>query len=99
MRADEGDKAGRDGAEHGAGPEASVDATLDITREVCPMTYVRTKLKLESLEAGALLEIILKGTEPLKNVPRNASEEGHVVVSLDARPDGTHRLVLRKQGR
>ncbi|NVJ04975.1 sulfurtransferase TusA family protein [Myxococcus sp. AM001] len=74
-------------------------ATLDITREVCPMTYVRTKLKLESLESGTLLEVLLRGTEPLKNVPRNAREEGHEVVSLDALPDGTHRLVLRKQGR
>ncbi|QSQ15858.1 sulfurtransferase TusA family protein [Myxococcus landrumensis] len=74
-------------------------ATLDITREVCPMTYVRTKLRLEVLEAGALLEIILRGSEPLKNVPRSAREEGHEVVSLDARGDGTHRLVLRKQGR
>nr|WP_217917165.1 MULTISPECIES: sulfurtransferase TusA family protein [unclassified Myxococcus] len=74
-------------------------ATLDITREVCPMTYVRTKLKLESLESGTLLEVLLRGTEPLKNVPRNARDEGHEVVSLDALPDGTHRLVLRKQGR
>ncbi|AGC45168.1 hypothetical protein MYSTI_03862 [Myxococcus stipitatus DSM 14675] len=74
-------------------------ATLDITREVCPMTYVRTKLRLETLEAGAVLEIILRGSEPLKNVPRSAREEGHEVVSLDAREDGTHRLVLRKQGR
>ncbi|MCK8502231.1 MULTISPECIES: sulfurtransferase TusA family protein [Myxococcus] len=74
-------------------------ATLDITREVCPMTYVRTKLRLESLEPGALLEVFLRGAEPLKNVPRSAREEGHEVVSLEARDDGTHRLVLRKQGR
>lgn len=78
---------------------SEVTATLDITREVCPMTYVRTKLKLEALEPGALLEVRLRGAEPLKNVPRNAREEGHEVVSLEARPDGTHLLVLRKQGR
>ncbi|QSQ25711.1 sulfurtransferase TusA family protein [Pyxidicoccus parkwayensis] len=78
---------------------SDVRATLDITREVCPMTYVRTKLKLESLEPGALLEVVLRGTEPLKNVPRNARDEGHEVVSLEPRPDGTHVLLLRKQGR
>ncbi|RKH10019.1 sulfurtransferase TusA family protein [Corallococcus sp. CA053C] len=76
-----------------------VTATLDITREVCPMTYVRTKLKLESLPAGTLLEVLLKGDEPLKNVPRSARDEGHEVVSLEPRGDGTHRLVVRKQGR
>ncbi|NTX16540.1 sulfurtransferase TusA family protein [Myxococcus sp. CA051A] len=78
---------------------SEVTATLDITREVCPMTYVRTKLRLEALESGALLEVLLRGTEPLKNVPRSAREEGHEVVSLESRDDGTHRLVLRKQGR
>ncbi len=74
-------------------------ATLDITREVCPMTYVRTKLKLESLPAGAVLEVLLRGEEPVKNVPRSAREEGHEVLSLEARADGTHRLLLRKQGK
>jgi tRNA 2-thiouridine synthesizing protein A len=76
-----------------------VTATLDITREVCPMTYVRTKLKLESLGDGAVLEVFLKGSEPLKNVPRSAREEGHEVLALEPRPDGTHRLLLRKHGR
>ncbi len=76
-----------------------VTASIDITREVCPMTYVRTKLKLESLGDGAVLEVLLKGEEPLKNVPRNARDEGHEVLTLEARPDGSHRLLLRKHGR
>ena len=75
-----------------------VARTVDITREVCPMTYVRTKLALESLEAGAVLEVLLRGEEPLRNVPRSAREEGHEVLALEARGDGTHRLLLRKQG-
>ena len=74
-----------------------VTAMLDITREVCPMTYVRTKLKLEALDEGAVLEVVMRGEEPLKNVPRNAREEGHEVLSLEPRGDGTHRLLLRKQ--
>jgi TusA-related sulfurtransferase len=75
-----------------------VTRTLDITREVCPMTYVRTKLALEAMDDGAVLEVVLRGEEPLKNVPRNAREEGHEVLSLELRGDGTHRLLLRKQG-
>ena len=55
---------------------------LDITHEVCPMTYVRVKLAMESLEDGATLEVLLRGAEPLKNVPRSAKEDGHEVVSL-----------------
>jgi len=69
---------------------------IDITAEVCPMTYVRTKLALERVGPGAQLEILLRGDEPLRNVPRSAREEGHQVVSLDPIGDGTWRLILRK---
>jgi len=73
-------------------------ARIDITREVCPMTYVRTKLRLEELPGGALLEVRLRGQEPLRNIPRSAREEGHEVVSLQEEADGqgVWRLVLRK---
>ncbi len=74
-----------------------VSATLDITREVCPMTYVRTKLRLEALGPGELLEVLLRGDEPLRNVPRSAREEGHEVLSLEALSGGVHRLLIRKQ--
>jgi TusA-related sulfurtransferase len=77
------------------GPRFSVD----ITREVCPMTYVRTKLKLEAIPEGELLEVLLKGEEPLKNVPRSAREEGHEVLSLAEQDGGIWRLVLRKNKR
>ena len=75
-----------------------VSATLDITREVCPMTYVRTKLRLETLAPGELLEVLLTGDEPLRNVPRSAREEGHEVLGLERLPSGAHRLLIRKQG-
>jgi adenylyltransferase/sulfurtransferase len=73
-----------------------VQASLDITREVCPMTYVRTKLMLETLADGALLEVFLRGEEPLKSVPRNAREEGHEVLAIEPREAGRWRLLLRK---
>ena len=75
-----------------------VTRTLDITREVCPMTYVRTKLALEALDDGAVLEVLLRGEEPLKNVPRNARDDGHEVLSLEPQGEGLHRVLLRKQG-
>jgi TusA-related sulfurtransferase len=74
-------------------------ASLDITREVCPMTYVRTKLKLESIDAGQVLEVLLRGEEPLQNIPRSAMEEGHEVVSLEPTASGSWRLLIRKNMR
>jgi TusA-related sulfurtransferase len=70
-------------------------ARLDITRDVCPMTYVRVKLKLEELPDGAELEVLLQGVEPLKNVPRSAREEGHEVLALEPVEGGVHRLRLK----
>lgn len=74
-------------------------AVIDITREVCPMTWVRVKLRLEELETGATLEVRLRGDEPLRNVPRNAADDGHVVRALEALDDGTSRLLLEVRHR
>ena len=73
-------------------------AVLDIRSEVCPMTYVRTKLALESLQVGQVLEVRLRGDEPRRNVPASAQEDGHTVLSLVPQPDGSAVLWLRKGG-
>jgi len=67
------------------------DQTLDITGEVCPMTFVRTKLKLERMQPGELLAVRLRGEEPLRNVPRAAREEGHAILAIE--PEGDAHLV------
>lgn len=74
------------------------DSEIDITADVCPMTFVRVKLALERLPAGATLGVRLNAGEPLRNVPRSAAAEGHVVLAQEpeAGPDGVHRLVIRR---
>ena len=80
----------------------TVDCFIDITSEVCPLTFVKTKLLIESMAAGETAEVRLKGCEPLENVPRSVTEHGHTVLSLEPEsPDqgayGVHRLCLRKE--
>ena len=70
------------------------DASIDITAELCPMTYVRVKLALEKLAPGKVLEVWLKGEEPLKNVPKSVRDDGHEVLSLEA-AEGKSRLLIR----
>lgn len=60
------------------------------------MTFVRTRLALDRLAPGATLLVLMRGAEPLANVPRTAIEQGHVVLSLETEPDGISRLLLRK---
>lgn len=61
---------------------ADTDHTLDITGYVCPMTFVKTTLFLESMKPGETVAVRLNAGEPLENVPRAARERGHEVLSL-----------------
>jgi TusA-related sulfurtransferase len=69
---------------------------LDITRETCPMTFVKVKLQLARMDAGQELEIILNEGEPLENVPHSCEEQGYQVVSVDDCGDGKHRILVKK---
>ena len=74
---------------------------LDITAQVCPLTFVPTRLRLERMAPGEVLEIRLAGGEPLHNLPRSLADEGHEVLSLAPEPGsaGVHRLRVRKAAR
>lgn len=79
-----------------------IDFHLDITDQICPLTFVRTKLMIERMTPGQVLAVRLKGPEPLKNVPRSVRELGHTVLSLDPEstaegPEGVHLLTVRKE--
>ena len=74
----------------------AAEATIDITGERCPMTFVRTRLALDRLTAGQVLAVRLRGEEPRRNVPRTTAEQGHTVISVQDREDGTATLLIRK---
>ncbi|MEJ5234015.1 MAG: sulfurtransferase TusA family protein [Geminicoccaceae bacterium] len=72
---------------------------LDITGEVCPMTFVRTKLRLERMAEGEILRIRLRNGEPLENVPRALVDHGHEILRLEAVDERVWLLEVRKRGR
>ncbi|MDR1067578.1 MAG: sulfurtransferase TusA family protein [Clostridiales bacterium] len=74
-----------------------VDATVDITDVVCPITFVKAKVALEELKIGAVLSIRLNDGEPVQNVPRGVKDEGHKVLRLIDNEDGTYNLIVRKE--
>ena len=69
--------------------------TLDVTAEVCPFTFVKTKLLLEDMKPGEVAEIRLNAGEPLVNVPRSAAEAGHRVLSVEPEDAGRTRWLVR----
>ena len=72
------------------------DRELDITGEVCPMTFVRAKLELERMEVGQSLRILLRGEEPLQNVPRALLDHGQEILGIRPLDDGRHEILVRK---
>ena len=59
-----------------------MDHFLDITADVCPMTFVRTRLLIERMASGDTATIVLRGVEPIENVPASVIELGHRVVAM-----------------
>jgi TusA-related sulfurtransferase len=74
----------------------AADHEIDITGEVCPMTFVRTRLALDRMAPGETLLILLKGDEPRSNVPRTAREQGHEVLSIETGSGGITRIRVRR---
>ena len=82
--------------------EPTPDHVLDITGEVCPLTFVKTKLLLERMRPGEVALVRLRGAEPLHNVPRSVRDDGHTVLAFApedpaAGPHEVHRLLIRKE--
>lgn len=59
-----------------------VPAQLDLRGEVCPYTFVKTKLALENLQVGQLLRVVVDNDESGENVPRSLQQEGHRVLEV-----------------
>lgn len=69
-----------------------IDGHIDITKEICPMTYVKTKLKLGTMSSGQVLEVTLAEGESLINVPKTIKQEGHKI--LDFQQEGSFYKLL-----
>ena len=60
---------------------------LDLRGTPCPINFIRSKLQLEKMQSGELLEIWLDGGEPIEQVPSSLKMEGYQVESIDKQDD------------
>jgi tRNA 2-thiouridine synthesizing protein A len=67
--------------------------------EVCPFTFVRTKLALEALPLGATLRVLVDHEPAVRNIPRSAREWGQEVLGVEELPGHTWAIDLRKRVR
>lgn len=76
--------------------EIKPDKSIDIKGLVCPMTFVRSKLALEGVAPGEVLEIILDYEEASSSVPKSMQEQGHEVLLVDKFNETDWRLLIKR---
>lgn len=55
---------------------------LDLRGTPCPINFVRSKLRLERMKAGEILEVWLDGGEPIEQVPDSLKMEGYIICEI-----------------
>lgn len=69
---------------------------LDVSTDTCPMTFVRTRLQLDRMAVGEVLEVRYRGEEPRRNLARSLSEQGHAILAEAHATDGSGTIRVRK---
>ena len=78
-----------------AAPAPTGAPVYDLRGVACPLNYVKTKLKLEMMDAGDKLEVWLDAGEPIKNVPMSLKNDGHLLLLQEAlEPEAAHYRIL-----
>ncbi len=75
--------------------DGTPDQSIDLLGVKCPFNYVKTKLKLETMQSGQRLEVLLDDGEPATNVPRSVQNDGHKLLSHN-QENGHHKIVIEK---
>ncbi len=76
--------------------EVKPDKSLDIRGQICPYTFVRSKLAIEKMNLGEVLEIITDHKPASENVPKSMENEGQKVLKVEQTAEREWRIVVRK---
>ena len=72
------------------------DKKIDIRGLVCPYTFVKAKLAIESLAIGQVLEILLDYEEASRSIPLSMEDHGQRVIRVEKINDTDWLLAIRK---
>jgi len=70
--------------------------TLDLRGEVCPMTFVRTRVALEPLDPGARLRVLIDHPPARESLPRSLRDVGCRVVEAAELAPGVWALAVER---
>jgi TusA-related sulfurtransferase len=70
---------------------------IDLRGEVCPYTFVKSKLVMEEMDVGEVLEVIVDYPPAVKNIPKSMEMEGQQLVEVQKLDTKEWKVVLQKQ--
>jgi tRNA 2-thiouridine synthesizing protein A len=73
------------------------DKELNLKGEICPYTFVRSKLAIEGMEAGQILRVIVNYEPAIRNVPRSMEAEGNEILGIDKINGAEWQILVRKK--
>ena len=70
---------------------------LDLRGIKCPLNWAHAKVRLEQMNRGDILELILDDPRGARDIPRAVEAEGYVMLeSIRTQNDGLFRLRIEK---
>ena len=75
----------------------TADKEINIKGLVCPYTFVKSKIAIEDMEIGEILEILLDYEEASRSIPKSMEDLGHKVLKVEKVNDNDWILVIRKE--
>ncbi len=68
---------------------------IDLYGVKCPLNWAKAKIRLEDLERGDILEVLINDPKGRRDMPRAAEAEGYAIVSIDEIAGGW-RIAIEK---
>jgi TusA-related sulfurtransferase len=75
----------------------TADKKINIKGLVCPYTFVKSKIAIEDMEVGEILEILLDYEEASRSIPKSMEDLGHKVLKVEKVNDIDWLLIIRKE--
>lgn len=77
--------------------EVKIDKKINIKGLVCPYTFVKSKIAVEDIEVGEVLEILLDYEEAARSIPKSMEDHGQKVLKVEKINDTDWLILIKKE--
>jgi tRNA 2-thiouridine synthesizing protein A len=77
--------------------KTSIDrAQLDLRGVKCPLNWAHTKVRLEQMTRGQILEVVIDDPRGVRDIPVAAEAEGYSMLASETLDDGVFLLRIER---